>query len=83
MSKVKILTANGTVLTEDEIEYRKMLIKDSNSIYCPITHKVLVVVQGEVLFVNGSDYFISDEGMTTLKKIFGDEFIKDRIITYD
>lgn len=79
----KILTANGTVLTEDEIEYRKMLIKDSKSIYCPITHKVLVVVQGEVLFVNGSDYFISDEGMKILKKIFGDEFIKERIITYD
>lgn len=83
MNKTKIITANGTVLNENEIEYRRMLIKDSGSIYCPITHKVLIPIQGESLFINGTDYFISDDGIKILKKIFGDEFIKDRVITYD
>lgn len=83
MNKVKIITANGTVLNENEIEYRRMIIKDNGSIYCPITHKVLIPVQGEMLFVNGSDYFISEDGIKILQKIFGVEFIKDRIITYD
>ena len=83
MSKTKILTANGSVLNETEIEYRKLLIKDSHSIYCPITHKPLSVLTGEIIFVRGADYFVSDEGLERLKKIFGEEAIKARIITYD
>ena len=83
MSKTKILTANGTVLNETELEYRKLIIKESHSIYCPISHKPLSVLKGELIFCNGTDYFISDEGLETLKSIFGEKFVIERIITYD
>ena len=83
MSKTKILTANGTVLSESELEYRKCLIQDSHSIYCPITHKPLSILKGEILLVNANDYFISDEGLERLKTIFGEKAITGRIITYD
>lgn len=78
-----IVTAHGTKLTESEIQYRALLIKDSHSVYCPISHKVLAVTRGEIIYINGQDYFISDDGVSILIKIFGDKFIKDRIITYD
>ncbi len=78
-----IITSNGTALTETEIEFRKKLILDSHSVYCPISHEVLSVMKGEILFVQGQDHFISDTGITKLKGIFGNKFIEDRIVTYD
>lgn len=79
----QIVSKNGTVLTETEIHYRAKLISDSMSMYCPITHEVLVVTQGEIIYVNGQDYFVSDNGIDKLQSIFGVDIIKDRIITYD
>lgn len=78
-----IVTRYGTTLTENEIEYRKALIQDSKSVYCPMTHKPLVSTDGEILYVNGKDHFISNDGLDMIKKIFGEEFVKERIITYD
>lgn len=79
----KILSKNGTVITETELEYRKLIITDSRSVYCPISHKPLNPLQGEILYCNGADYFVSDEGIETLKKVFGEKEIAERIITYD
>lgn len=79
----KLLSNNGTLLTETEVEYRKLLIADSKSVYCPVTHKPISAMSGEIIFCNGKDYFISDDGIERLKGIFGDKAIADRIITYD
>lgn len=81
--KARITSKNGTVLTEDELEYRKVLIADSRSVFCPVTHKLLLAMEGEIIFCNGSDYFVSDEGIERLKSIFGEQEIMERIITYD
>lgn len=80
----KIITANGTVLNEFEIDYRKKLISDSKSLWCPIMKTELIsVMKGEILYISGVDYFISDNGIAKLKGIYGDKFINERIITYD
>lgn len=71
----------GTLLTEGELHYRKRLV--SEWVVCPIAQEYLSVWEGEILYINGEDYFISNKGLTTLKKIFGDKFIVERIISYD
>ncbi len=75
----KIVTSSGTVLNEFELGYRAKLIEDSKSLWCPIMKtELLSVMKGEVLYVGGSDFFISDSGIAKLREIFG-----ERIITYD
>lgn len=71
----------GTKLTDSEIEYRKQLIKDF--IVCPIAHEILSINEGEILYCNGDDYFVSYNGLEKLKNVFGIEYINERIITYD
>lgn len=73
----------GTILTDSELDYRKKLVSESGHVFCPVSHDMLSVYDGEIIYVNGGDYFISTTGIEKLKDIFGDEFIKERIITYD
>lgn len=74
-------TRCGTYLTDDELLYRKELVIDA--VVCPITSELLSIEKGEILFVNGTDYFISENGIDKLMNIFGEEYIKERIITYE
>lgn len=71
----------GTTLTDNEIQYRRLLIIDM--LHCPITSEVLSLYDGEIIYCNGDDYFVSNKGLDKLKEVFGEDFIKERIITYD
>lgn len=71
----------GTYLTKEELEYRKELI--TYNVICPITKNLLSIHNGEIIYCNGEDYFISDIGIDKLIGIFGEKFIQERIITYD
>lgn len=80
MSQV-IKTRYGTYLTTQEIEHRKKLVTEW--VCCPITNEYLSVISGEMMYVGGTDYFISNNGIDKLIGIFGEKFITERIITYD
>ena len=71
----------GTYLTEPELNYRKTLVTEW--VCCPITNEILNCYEGEIMFISGTDYFISNNGLDKLIGIFGEKFINERIITYD
>lgn len=78
-----IVTQFGTKLTEAELTYRKELISESKSVCCPVTRNILTIVDGEIIYVKGKDRYVSTQGIYKLMSIFGEEFIRERIITYD
>jgi len=70
-------------IPEEEIEYRKTLIKESHSYFCPVMLDVVLDPnEGEIIYNEGRDHFISTEGINKLKELYGDEYIQEKIITY-
>lgn len=80
MSQV-LKSKHGTYLTNEELNYRKTLVTEF--VCCPITNEILSILEGEIMFISGTDYFISNTGIDKLIEIFGEKFIKERMITYD
>lgn len=65
----------------DETEYRKRLIEEQMGI-CPVTFMETNSSDGEILFVNGMDYFLSKDGIHLVRQMFGEKFIDERIVNY-
>ncbi len=76
-----IKTKYGTYLTQEEIKYRKQLVEEW--IACPITNERLTALEGEIIYHNGVDYFVSNNGIDKLVGLFGELFVSSRMITYD
>lgn len=78
-----IVSRYGTKITRDEMLYRLKLLEEQQ--VCFVTGEFCNVFEGEILFISelNQDLFVSNEGLDKLVKLFGDEFIKQRIITYD
>lgn len=63
----------------DMTEYKQQLIEAQNGL-CAVTMNEIDVVDGEVLFLKGIDYFISKQGLLFLRQTFGEKFIDTRLV---
>lgn len=50
--------------------------------YCPVTMQEVESADGDVLYCNGTDYFVSRVGLKFLRDRFGSDFIDKRIVHY-
>jgi hypothetical protein len=48
---------------------------------CPITMHECEPSDGDILYLNGIDYFVSNVGLKLLRERFGNEFIDSRVVT--
>jgi hypothetical protein len=63
----------------DMTEYKKSCIEIQQGL-CPVTMHECEPSDGEILYLNGLDYFISRTGLKLLRDRFGDRFIDERLI---
>lgn len=61
-------------------EFKQYVIEDNAQVYCPVTLEPIDYREGEVILCKDFHYFVSDEGIKILKKMFGNNFIQQRII---
>lgn len=66
----------------DMTEYKNEVILIQGGV-CAVTLHDVVPDDGEVIFMNGTDYFISHVGLAFLRKRFGADWIDERIIDAD
>ncbi len=63
----------------DMTEYKSETILIQGGV-CAVTLHDVSPDDGEVIFINGSDYFVSYVGLAFLKKRFGESWIDERIV---
>lgn len=66
----------------DMTEYKNEVILIQGGV-CAVTLHDVGPNDGEVIFINGTDYFVSYVGLGFLKKRFGETWIDERIVDID
>ena len=63
-----------------DMEDYKKLVLETQAGYCPITMQVCESIDGEIIYCNGTDYFVSRAGLRFLRDALGEKFIDIRIV---
>jgi hypothetical protein len=66
----------------DMTEYKNEVITIQGGV-CAVTLHDVAPADGEIIWINGTDYFISYVGLAFLKKRFGESWIDERIVDAD
>ena len=67
-------------LITDLEDYKEKIIQQQGWI-CPVSQKATEVDQGQIIFVKQDDFFISNEGLKSLRERYGVTYINDKIVT--
>lgn len=63
----------------DMNDYKKQVLECQQG-YCPITMNECEAADGEIIYCNGTDYFVSRSGLRFLRDALGEKFIDIRIV---